>query len=546
MENITEYQKAILQECIELKSGGISVPMGAGKTLIALVLGLEQIKKLDDEKKILVIVSKTLISSWEKEIKKFFGKKLKYIVLHQERINMNKVDMDPKVKIVLTTPETTSKYYKELNIENTFITRIIENEGAFGQHEIIQYNPNNVSPFCKTVNDKKAGNILYSTLWGALFIDEAQQYTKINTDRSRSIAAICAKHRWCLSGTLFTEPSPERILGYHMFINDKIFPRTLPDTKKYIKGGFKGFNRTLVKREALNLDIEVIENVIYVEFGEEEKKIYLLMRKIILDIHEKVQKFKEKKDVDSVRKFNGHLLGMVSCLRECLSCPIIPLAILSIDLVNLVENDVLGEYLPEKLKELKLEKYLNNPKSIESERFKELIRCIKPHDKIIIFGCFRTVIDVLIYILEYKNLGKKIFTITGSMTSEKRQKVIDEFNITEKAILIFTYKIGAEGLNLQSADTAVLLDVDWSYGITKQAMARILRQGQLSKVVYIYHFVSNSGIEKAIYEKQTSKCEMIEKLSKGATKLKKHKLKMNEIIQLLESEENIRNVKKLV
>ena len=68
MESLTDYQKDIIEECLIKKSGGISLPMGSGKTLLSICLALKQ----SNNGKILIIVPKTLTVTWTQEIEKFF------------------------------------------------------------------------------------------------------------------------------------------------------------------------------------------------------------------------------------------------------------------------------------------------------------------------------------------------------------------------------------------------------------------------------------------------------------------------------------------
>ena len=77
---LTAFQQEILQECLQKQSGGLSLPMGSGKTLIALTLS----QQLSPHAPIVVVASKTLLSSWEKEIKKFFADTLSYEILHKD------------------------------------------------------------------------------------------------------------------------------------------------------------------------------------------------------------------------------------------------------------------------------------------------------------------------------------------------------------------------------------------------------------------------------------------------------------------------------
>lgn len=528
---LSEYQKNIIKECIALRSGGISVPMGQGKTITSIHLALKQISDYPGSM-VIAIVSKTLIPSWICEIKKFFPNDgLNYVILHKD-FTKDLSKIPEETKLVITTSETTAKYYKDYNIENKFISRILMNEGMFGQHEIIDYNLPE-EPYCSSKL-----NPFHSIHWGCLIIDEIQEYTSILTSKFRGIASICTHHRWGLSGTILKESTPERILGYHLLIGDKSFPKNLPRARDFIKTDFLGLNKTMVIREEVNFDIEVIEHIKYIEFKEEEASIYKLMREIVLDLHKKVEKYKQENNKQCVRKFNAKLLGMISYLRQCLVCPMIPLASLTLDVVNLVEGNEIEDYIPNKLKSLKLQKFLENPENVESNRIKEVVNCLSDHKKVVIFTCYRTVLDMIRYSIKLRT-DRKVLSIDGDMSTSEREKVIKKFNKREDVILLLTYKIGAEGLNLQSADTVMLADFEWSFGTTKQAISRVIRQGQMSSKVNTYYFVSNTGFENSLFKKQNIKAENLEKLALGACDIKKHKMKTKEIIALLENSENI-------
>jgi superfamily II DNA or RNA helicase len=207
--HLKDFQINILNECLEKNSGGLSLTMGSGKTLISIILALEIIKT--NLKPILVIVSKTLIESWNSEIKKFFGEELNYQIFHSEYVKkIDNYTINPDIILFITTPEVLSKYYKKERIDNYFIYNTIVNEGRFNQHFIKNYN----YPTVPYSNINIGGSILYSTEWGCILVDEVQNHTKISTIKCQSIASLCSNNRWALSGTLFNEPSIERILGY--------------------------------------------------------------------------------------------------------------------------------------------------------------------------------------------------------------------------------------------------------------------------------------------------------------------------------------------
>ena len=242
---LTDIQLDVLNDCLNKKSGGLSLPMGFGKSIISLVLSLEQTK--DINRPILIVMSKTLIESWLHEIKKFFDDKLKYIVFHPEYLKkINQFTMKDDIKVFLTTPDVISKYYKQENISDLFIRQRIENEGLFGQHFVNEYNRPSIT--FSSINT--GGAILYSTEWGCLIVDEVQNFTKITTVKCQGIASLFAYNRWALSGTIFNEPVLERILGYYLIIDDEKFPRSLPDAKKYLSSPyFKGTTESLVLRK---------------------------------------------------------------------------------------------------------------------------------------------------------------------------------------------------------------------------------------------------------------------------------------------------------
>jgi SNF2 family DNA or RNA helicase len=77
--------------------------------------------------------------------------------------------------------------------------------------------------------------------------------------------------------------------------------------------------------------------------------------------------------------------------------------------------------------------------------------------------------------------------------------------LATNGILLLTYQVGANGLNLQCSNTVLLLDFWWNTGKINQAIARVLRYGQEAKKINIYYFTSNTGIEKILFDKQQAK-----------------------------------------
>lgn len=532
--HLTCFQAEILEECLIKQNGGLSIPMGYGKTLISIVLALIQSKETNAP--ILVVVSKTLISSWIGEINKFFGNKLKYVVFHKDYLkDLSKLSILSDTVLVLTTPETTLKYYNLLNIKYRFLEREIINPGQFNQHEIVHYIIQDIN----IPNSNTGGQCLHNTCWSVVIIDEAQNYTKITTDRSRSMASISSTYKWCLSGTLFSEISTERLLGYHLLINNKEFPDNLPEADTLLKSlNFKGINRTIVSRDKTNehvIPIKYNNHIITIVFNKYEEIIYFFIKDILLDINNQIKIFKRENDTVNIRKFNAMLLAMLIYLRQCLVSPLIPISNIAIDLYDLTNKNELSDIFNNKLKTLNISEYLYNEENIKSSRISKALELIDKHDKVIVFSVYRTSLCILESFIE----NREVFTLTGTMSIKKRNEIIEKCKSLDRCVLLLTYNIGAEGLNLQFIDNMVLLDFEWSNGTTEQAIARIVRQGTISNNINIYYLLSNTGVENAIFRKHKQKNIIISEIATGPILSKVDKINTKEIITILKTETNV-------
>ena len=537
MEKLTEFQKQVLEECIKKGSGGLSLNMGQGKTFIGLSLGA--IFNTGNGKSI-VVVSKNLIVNWVFELKKFFGDSLKYLVFHQDNIkNLNTFAYDMDAQIVIVTPEVLAKFYKKYNIESEFIETKMVFNGIF---DIPNNQYSKVKKCLLKQFDGSLGSALFSKEWASIIIDEGQNHTNILTTKCQAICSVHTKHRWVMSGTLFNEPKTERILGYYCMINHNTFPRTMSDVKKFITSAeFKGINKTLVYREptaATNKNgiVKFEQHIITHQLSNKEEIIYISMNKILKDIQAKMQMYKSARDTENMRKYSTYLLAMLTYLRQSTVCPMIVFAKCSLDMIDMENKSHLSNMIYKELNELGLERYLNDPESIKSSRIKAVLDQIDkhPNDNITVFSCFRTSIDIL---REFVPKDRKTISIDGSMSIKAREKAIDEFktkNANSKGnVLFLTYDIGAEGLNLQESNTVMLLDMYWNDGKSKQAIARVLRNGQNDKV-NIYIFTSNTGVEKAVLGKQDEKLDMIKEMNIGAIKTTIKKIKVEEIIRMID------------
>ena len=406
-----------------------------------------------------------------------------------------------------------------------------------------------IKPTTPFLNHVLGGGFFYSIKWGSLIIDEVQKYTNIETIWCQSLGAVCSDYRWLLSGTMFDEPTVNRILGYHVILNADDKPRNAPDTQKliYDKKKFKGLNETLISRAKNEAFIppKVNEHIITHKLSKEEEKIYTTMRQILIEVKKKAEEAKLYDNIEDLKKFNSYKLVMIMYLRQTLICPLIPITSISINACDMKQKSELSVIILNELKKNGLNDWLENVESVKSSRIVETIKCLNKHqaEKVIVFGCFKSYLDILQhYLLDIK---RPIFVMTAMMNMKKRQQLLKAFEMSKDGILLITYQLGAEGLNLQFASTILLIDFWWNASKTQQAIGRIFRYGQIADEINVYFFTSNTGIEKILFEKQKAKLSILNELKTGVIETKIPMVKMDDIIRLIELADNEELLKKI-
>jgi len=537
-EYLNDFQKNVITECIMKGGGGLSLPMGSGKTLISLILSLFNSKGSKQNEPILVVVSKSLVASWEFEINKFFGDSLKYEVFYK---NLSKFVMKKGTMLILTTPDVLSKCYKHNNLSAKFVEKHTFDVVVFNGYRREMSADSYMRPDVPLIGVPGNGlSFIYSTKFSSYVVDEVQKYTNITTTRCQALGAVCSDKRWVLSGTMFDEPKVERVLGYYIIINHKTFPRNLRDTEKAItNSNFGGVKLTLVKRGNNTEFIapELNKVVISHEISKEEGLLYLTMKKTLDILKLKVREYRAARDTENVKKFSSYIMAMITYLRQGIVCPLIPVANIALDMSDYEHKSDLSKILHVEFEKIGINDWLNNVDNVKSSRIRKVLEVVDNHkdEKLVLFTCFRTSVDMINHYIE----DRKVFLLTSNMNITKRGKVIEEFQKEgENSILFLTYELGAEGLNLQCAHTVLLIDIWWNCGKSLQAIARVNRYGQKSKVVNVYFFTGNTGIEKALFVKQQEKLVVLDELQNGPVKSSVSRMGIDEILKLIGLYEN--------
>lgn len=110
---------------------------------------------------------------------------------------------------------------------------------------------------------------------------------------------------------------------------------------------------------------------------------------------------------------------------------------------------------------------------------------------------------------EYLQLRQHSYLrLDGSTPVNIRQQLIDEYTV-DSSIFIFllSTKAGGLGINLTSADTVIIHDIDFNPYNDKQAEDRCHRMGQ-KKPVQVYRLISQGTIEEGMWQMNKEKLKL--------------------------------------
>lgn len=134
--------------------------------------------------------------------------------------------------------------------------------------------------------------------------------------------------------------------------------------------------------------------------------------------------------------------------------------------------------------------------SAKLDALNDLIEDLCYDDKqVIVFSYFKPFVEKVEELISAK--GVSCDKIVGGQTSQERQEVIDKLNRKEVQVVVATAKSGGEGVNLQSADTAIFTDIDWVPANNEQAEDRIHR-GEIKESPTIIRFYHPNTVEDDI------------------------------------------------
>ncbi|MBE6499223.1 MAG: DEAD/DEAH box helicase [Methanobrevibacter thaueri] len=325
--------------------------------------------------------------------------------------------------------------------------------------------------------------------WFICVIDEAQNIKNPNTQQTKAIKNVPAINKIALTGT----PIENKLTDYWSifdFVN-KGYLSTLDNFKaNYVMRierleetetleKFKTITKPFVLRRLKtddNIKDELpdkIVNDIYCTLTNKQIKLYnAIMDGIFEDLEGKT----------GIER-RGIILNIITGLKQACNHP--------------------AQFLRE-----------DNPKISESGKMELLITILENildmNEKVIIFTQYAKMGEIIQKLVS-KKLKTKVLFLHGSLTQQKRNEVINNFQENKDyKILVATLKTGGVGLNLTAAQNVIHYDLWWNPAIENQATDRVHRIGQKSDVM-VYRFITKGTLEEVIDEMSKNKQNLAEK-----------------------------------
>ncbi len=144
--------------------------------------------------------------------------------------------------------------------------------------------------------------------------------------------------------------------------------------------------------------------------------------------------------------------------------------------------------------------YILNTTTNHGNKIKEISGIIEeltenPENKLVIFSQWKRMFDLLIKELRKRNISYEY--LNGDIPASQRKTIIDRFAADPGIKIFLSTDAGGVGVNLQSANILINMDLPWNPAVLEQRIGRIYRLGQ-KKHINVFNFISKGTIEHRI------------------------------------------------
>jgi len=343
--------------------------------------------------------------------------------------------------------------------------------------------------------------------WSSISIDEAQNIKNSQTKQSRAVRKLKGQHYIALSGTpmenrlnelwsLFDFTNHGYLGSLGQFQKRFVIPIEKENQQEQINQLQSLIRPFLLRRTkkdeevALNLP-DKLEQKEYCPLTSEQAALYeQLVKDTFLQI-EQLSGFERK----------GLVLQMLSRLKQLCNHPALY------------------------LKEEKPANLLD--RSIKMEKLAELVEAIlERKESCLIFTQYIEMGHMIQQVLK-KKFQVDVPFLNGSVSKQKRDTLIQDFQNGEFPIFLLSLKAGGTGLNLTAANHVIHYDRWWNPAVENQATDRAYRIGQ-TRFVHVHKMICTGTLEEkidAMLEKKQSLNDQIIQNENWMTELSTDELK---------------------
>lgn len=145
--------------------------------------------------------------------------------------------------------------------------------------------------------------------------------------------------------------------------------------------------------------------------------------------------------------------------------------------------------------------------SSKLDRLGELLAGLaeQPDRKIVLFSEWRRMLDEIEPL--FRQLGMPFVRLDGQVPQNLRPPIIKQFQNDPDCRAILMTNAGSTGLNLQSANTVINVDLPWNPAVLEQRIARAHRMGQKNPV-HVYLLVTEDTLEERLLDTLAAKQEL--------------------------------------
>jgi SNF2 family DNA or RNA helicase len=129
------------------------------------------------------------------------------------------------------------------------------------------------------------------------------------------------------------------------------------------------------------------------------------------------------------------------------------------------------------------------------DEFAELVPELVGEHKLVVFSQWETMAMEAAKVLDALGVGYVV--LHGGLPGKDRKAVLERFHSDPACKVFISTDAGGTGLNLQTADTVVNLELPWNPAVLEQRIARVHRMGQ-NRPVRVINFVTRGTIEEKV------------------------------------------------